>query len=51
MTLKVDAKFKGKLNHGLKNDIIGVWLIFMRAVESLKICTLVGSFSPKHIKI
>ena len=29
----------------------GVWLIFMRAAESLKICTLMGSFWPKHIKI
>ena len=28
-----------------------IWLIFMRAVESLKICTLIGSFCPKHIKI
>ena len=28
---------------------IGIWLIFMRAVASLKICTLMGSFCPKHI--
>ena len=24
-----------------------IWLIFMRAVESLKICTLMGSFLSK----
>ena len=29
----------------------GICLIFMRAVESLKICTLMGFFCPKHIKI
>ena len=29
----------------------GIWLIFMRAVESLKICTLIGSFCLKHLKI
>ena len=29
----------------------GIWLIFMRAVQSLKICTLIGSFCPKHTKI
>ena len=28
----------------------GIWLIFIRAVESLKICTLLGSFCPKHTK-
>ena len=28
----------------------GIWLIFMKAVESLKICTLIRSFCPKHIK-
>ena len=27
-----------------------IWLIFLRAVESLKICTLMGSFCAKHIK-
>ena len=49
MTLKGDAKFKGKLTRGLKNDI-RTWLIFMRAVENLKICTLIGSFCPKHFR-
>ena len=27
-----------------------IWLIFMQAVGSLKICTLIRSFCPKHIK-
>ena len=27
-----------------------IWLIFMRAVESLKICTLMGSFCLKNMK-
>ena len=54
MTQKGDAKFKEKLTCGLKNDIwnlvIGIWLIFMRAAESLKLYTSMGSFCPKHIK-
>ena len=29
----------------------GIWLIFMRTVERLKICTLIGSFCPNHLKI
>ena len=49
MTLKGDAKFKGKLTPGLKNDIND--LIFVPAVGSLKICFLMGSFYPNHIKI
>ena len=28
----------------------GIWLIFMQALENLKISTLMGSFCPKHIK-
>ena len=28
----------------------GIWLIFMRAVASQKICILMGLFCPKHIK-
>ena len=52
MALKGDAKFKGKLTYGLKNNIKNfVNLIFMQALESLKNCTLTGSFCPKHIKI
>ena len=35
--IKGDAKFKWKLTHGLKWP--GIWLIFMRAVESLKMYT------------
>ena len=30
---------------------LGIWLTFMWAVESLKVCTLIGSFCPKHTKI
>ena len=48
MTLKGDAVFKEKLGGGLKNDIRNS--LFMRAVPSLKICTLQGSFCRKHIK-
>ena len=47
MTLISDAKFKGKLARGLKNDIRNL-LIFMQAVASLKISTLMGRFCPKH---
>ena len=44
MTLKAAAKFKGKIFVWLENLHKRIWLIFMRAVESLKICTLVGIF-------
>ena len=47
MTLKGDAEFKRNLTRGLKK---GIWLIFMRVAKSLKICTMIGSFFPKHIK-
>ena len=49
MKLKVDANFKGKLTCGSEINI-GIRLIFMQAVESLIICTLMRSFCPKHIK-
>ena len=49
MTSKGDAKFKGKLTCVLKNDIRN-WLIFMQAIESLKMYSLLGSFCSKHIK-
>ena len=49
MTLKGDAKFKGKLTRGLKNDLRNL-VNFMQAVKSLNICTLMGSLCPKHIK-
>ena len=45
MTLKGDANFEGKLTCGL-----GIWQIFTRALESLKIGTLIGSFNPKEKK-
>ena len=49
--MKDDAKFRGKLTLGLINDIRNLRIgIFIRAVISLKICTLIGSFCPKHIK-
>ena len=50
MTLKGVAKFKRKLTCGLKNDIRNL-VNFMRAVESLKIYTLIGPFCPKHTNI
>ena len=49
MTLQVGAIFKEKMADTLKNDI-GNLVIFMKAVTSLKICTLMGSFCRKHIK-
>ena len=36
MALKSDAKFKGTLTRGLKNDV-RIWLIFIWAVESLAV--------------
>ena len=50
MTLKGVAKFKRKLTSGLKMTK-GIWLIFMRAVESPKIGTLIGSVRPKYTNI
>ena len=59
MTLKGNAKFKtGKLENWKtkkKTDLackitLGISLVFMQAVKRLKICTLMGSFCPKHIK-
>ena len=49
MTLQVGAIFKEKMAGSLKNDI-GNLVIFMKAVASLKICTLMGAFCRKHIK-
>ena len=40
-----------KENWEMACKMTGIWLIFMRAVESLKVCTLMGSFSPKYIEI
>ena len=47
MTLKVDAKFKEKLTCGLENDMSNM-ADFTRALESLKIGILTGSFNPKQ---
>ena len=47
MTLKGDAKFEGKLTSGLKKDM-RIWQIFTRALESVKIGTLIKSFCPKQ---
>ena len=47
MTLKSDAKFEGKLTSGLKKDM-RIWQIFTRALESVKIGTLIRSFCPKQ---
>ena len=50
MTLKGAAKFKQKLSFGMKNDIRNL-VNFMRAVESPKIGTLIGSVCPKYANI
>ena len=49
MTLKGVAKSKCGLVAW--KMIQGIWLIFMRAVESPKICTLIGSVCSKHANI
>ena len=49
MTLKRDAKFKGKLTRGLKNDIRNL-VNFDASSRKSDICILMGSFCPKHIK-
>ena len=46
MTLKSDAKFEEKPTCGLENDMRNL-KIFTRALESIKIGTLMGSFCPK----
>ena len=47
MILKGDAIFKEKLTGGLKNDIRNL----VNFLVSLKICLLMGWFSPKHIRV
>ena len=42
-TQKSEASFKGKLTRGLRNDIRNL-ANFDSILESLKICTLIGSF-------
>ena len=44
--INIDARFEWKLTCGFKNDIRN-WEIFTRALESLKIGTLIGFFYPK----
>ena len=46
MTLRGYANFEEKLTGGLKKDM-RIWQIFTRALESVKIGTLMGSFCPK----
>ena len=49
MILKGNVKFKRKLTHGLKNDIRNL-VNFHASSRKSEICTLIGSFFPKHIK-
>ena len=50
MTLKSDTKLEEKLISCSKNHKIkrGIWQIFSRALQDLKIGTLMGSFYPKE---
>ena len=48
ITLKNDAKFEKELTCGLKNDMRNL-ANFDSTLESLKICSLMGSFWPKYI--
>ena len=50
MTLKEDAKFKGKLTRGLEKDI-NHSINFMRAVENLEKLHFDGSLLSKACKI
>ena len=47
MTLKIDAKFEGKLTCGCKNDMRNSANFQQSSFESLKIGTFIGSFHPK----
>ena len=46
MTLNSNAKFEEKLTCGLENDMREIWTIFIRALKSLKIGTLMEPFCP-----
>ena len=46
MTLKSDAKLEEKRTRGLENDMRN-FEYFHRALESVQIRTLMGSFCPK----
>ena len=50
MTLRSYANFEEKLTSGLKKDM-RIWQIFTRALESVKIGTLMGSFLYKLEKV
>ena len=47
MTLRSYANFEEKLTSGLKKGM-KIWKIFTRALESVKIGTLMGYFCPKE---
>ena len=47
MTLKIDAKFEGKLTCASKNDMRNLANFHQSMFESLKIGTFIGSFYPK----
>ena len=49
MRLKIDAKFEEKRFLVWKMTL-GIWQIFTRVFESLKIWTLMGFFNPKQKK-
>ena len=49
ITLRNDAKVEEELTCPLKNDMKNL-ADFDPTLESLKICTLMCSFCPKHIK-
>ena len=48
MTMKSHAKFEEKPTCGLENDMREICQIFTRTVESVKIGTFIGFFSPRQ---
>ena len=48
MTLKIDAKFEGKLTYASKNDMRNSTNFNQSTFKSLKIGTFIGSFYPKQ---
>ena len=46
MTLNSNSIFEEKLTCGLENDMREIWKIFIRALKSLKIGTLMQPFCP-----
>ena len=51
MKLKGNAKFKGKLTCGLKNDIRWNLVNFQASSQNLKVCTLDGLLLLKAYKV